>query len=149
VMNDQRKVMYEQRSEVMDAAAVDDVVLDMRVDTLNAIVGTACPPGSYPEQWDVPALKARVLEVTGLELPIEAWMSEETVEPEPPAERRPVVLVQAVEEHQQRHPVTRPGRIGERPRRLPAAPPRGGERATDALARVDVGDPAGRAVALV
>jgi preprotein translocase subunit SecA len=82
VMNDQRKVVYEQRSEIMDADAVDDVVLDMRVDTLNAIVGTACPPGSYPEQWDVPAIKARVLEVTGIELPIEAWMSEETVEPE-------------------------------------------------------------------
>jgi preprotein translocase subunit SecA len=82
VMNDQRKVVYEQRSEIMDAEAVDDVVLDMRVDTINAIVGTACPPGSYPEQWDVPALKARVLEVTGIDAPIEAWMDEDAVEPE-------------------------------------------------------------------
>jgi preprotein translocase subunit SecA len=82
VMNDQRKVIYEQRSEVMDAAAVDDVVLDMRVDTLNAIVGTFCPPGSYPEQWDVAALKAKVGEITGMDPPIEAWMDEEAVEPE-------------------------------------------------------------------
>jgi preprotein translocase subunit SecA len=82
VMNDQRKVVYEQRSEIMDAEAVDDVVIDMRVDTLNAIVGTACPPGSYPEQWDIPALKAKVLEVTGIDAPIEAWMDEEAVEPE-------------------------------------------------------------------
>jgi preprotein translocase subunit SecA len=82
VMNDQRKVIYEQRSEVMDAEAVDDVVLDMRVDTINAIVGTACPPGSYPEQWDIPALKAKVLEVTGIDAPIETWMDEEAVEPE-------------------------------------------------------------------
>ena len=82
VMNDQRKVVYEQRSEIMDAEAVDDVVVDMRVDTINAIVGSACPPGSYPEQWDVAGLKARVLEVTGIDAPIEAWMDEEAVEPE-------------------------------------------------------------------
>ncbi len=53
VMNDQRKVIYEQRAEIMDSEAVDDVVVDMRHDTINAIVGTACPPGSYPEQWDI------------------------------------------------------------------------------------------------
>ncbi|HEY6815679.1 MAG TPA: preprotein translocase subunit SecA [Croceibacterium sp.] len=82
VMNDQRKVVYEQRSEIMDAEAVDDVVIDMRVDTINAIVGTVCPPGSYPEQWDVAALKDRIAEVTGIDAPIEAWMDEETVEPE-------------------------------------------------------------------
>ena len=82
VMNDQRKVVYEQRSEIMDADAVDDVVTDMRVDTINALVGTACPPGSYPEQWDVEALKARIADVLGIEAPIEAWMNEEAVEPE-------------------------------------------------------------------
>jgi preprotein translocase subunit SecA len=82
VMNDQRKVVYEQRSEVMDAEAVDDVVVDMRVDTINAIVGTVCPPGSYPEQWDIAALKTKVLDVTGIEAPIEAWMDEDAVEPE-------------------------------------------------------------------
>ena len=87
VMNDQRKVIYEQRSEVMDAEAVDDVVLDMRVDTINAIVGTFCPPGSYPEQWDVAALKDRIAEVTGIDAPIAAWMEEEAVEPEMIEER--------------------------------------------------------------
>ncbi len=67
VMNDQRKVIYEQRAEIMDAEAVDDVVADMRADTVNAIVGEACPPGSYPEQWNIAQLKARVSEVFGLE----------------------------------------------------------------------------------
>ena len=74
---------------------------------------------------------------------------EEPVEPELPAERRPMVLVQAVQEHQQRQPVTSAGRVRERPRRLPAAAPHGAERATDALTRIHVGDPAGRAVVLV
>ncbi|MEO6152157.1 MAG: preprotein translocase subunit SecA [Croceibacterium sp.] len=83
VMNDQRKVVYEQRSEIMDADAVDDVVIDMRHDTVNALVGTACPPGSYPEQWDVAGLKARILDVLGIDAPIESWMDEsEAIEPE-------------------------------------------------------------------
>jgi len=82
VMNDQRKVIYEQRADIMDAATVDEVVADMRQDTVNAIVGDACPPGSYPEQWDVPMLKARSLDVLGVEVPIEAWMEEDGVDPE-------------------------------------------------------------------
>ncbi|MDY7099372.1 MAG: SEC-C metal-binding domain-containing protein, partial [Pseudomonadota bacterium] len=82
VMNDQRKVVYEQRAEIMDSEAVDDVVVDMRHDTINAIVGTACPPGSYPEQWDIAGLKERVEEVFGLQIPVEEWLEEDQVEPE-------------------------------------------------------------------
>jgi preprotein translocase subunit SecA len=81
VMNDQRKVIYEQRADIMDSAAVGDVVVDMRQDTINALVGDACPPGSYPEQWNVEALKARTLEVLGLVVPIDEWMQEDHLEP--------------------------------------------------------------------
>lgn len=87
VMNDQRKVIYEQRADIMDAEAVGDVVTDMRHDTVNAIVGDACPPGSYPEQWDVEALSARVRDVLGIEIPLEAWMQEEAIEPDTIEER--------------------------------------------------------------
>ncbi|MFM5884521.1 MAG: SEC-C metal-binding domain-containing protein, partial [Novosphingobium sp.] len=82
VMNDQRKVIYEQRADIMDADAVDDVVVDMRHDTINALVGDACPPGSYPEQWDLATLKTRALDVLGVEAPIEDWLSEDGIEPE-------------------------------------------------------------------
>ncbi len=82
VMNDQRKVIYEQRGEIMESETVDDVVVDMRHDTINALVGTACPPGSYPEQWDVEGLKEKVGEVFGLEFPFDEWMEEDQVEPE-------------------------------------------------------------------
>jgi preprotein translocase subunit SecA len=81
VMNDQRKVIYEQRADIMDADAVGDVVIDMRGDTINAIVGDACPPGSYPEQWNVEALKARIADVVGLAIPIDEWMQEDHLEP--------------------------------------------------------------------
>lgn len=82
VMNDQRKVIYEQRAEIMDAETVGDVVEDMRHETVNAMVADACPPGSYPEQWDIPMLKTRVEEVLALTPDIDSWMSEETLEPE-------------------------------------------------------------------
>ncbi|WBY15573.1 preprotein translocase subunit SecA [Erythrobacteraceae bacterium WH01K] len=82
VMNDQRKVIYEQRADIMDADAVDEVVVDMRHDTINAIVGNACPPGSYPEQWDIEGLKERATEVLGLTPDIDAWLEEDQVEPE-------------------------------------------------------------------
>ncbi|GMM60262.1 preprotein translocase subunit SecA [Novosphingobium pituita] len=87
VMNDQRKVIYEQRSDIMDAQAVDDVVLDMRHETINAIVGDACPPGSYPEQWNVEGLKERVAEVLGMTPPIDDWLEEDAVEPDLISER--------------------------------------------------------------
>ena len=82
VMNDQRKVIYEQRAEIMDSEAVDDVVVDMRHDTVNNIVGEACPPETYPEQWDVAGLKQRLTDVLGLEPPIDAWLQEDEVDPE-------------------------------------------------------------------
>ncbi|WP_394728402.1 preprotein translocase subunit SecA [Altererythrobacter sp. GH1-8] len=82
VMNDQRKVIYEQRGEIMETDTVEEVVTDMRHDTINSIVGTACPPGSYPEQWDIEGLKEKVEDVFGIQPPIDLWLEEEAVEPE-------------------------------------------------------------------
>ncbi len=82
VMNDQRKVIYEQRAEIMDSEAVDDVVVDMRHDAINAIVAEHCPAGSYPEQWDIDGLKTRVEEAFGMSFPMEDWLEEDSIEPE-------------------------------------------------------------------
>jgi preprotein translocase subunit SecA len=82
VMNDQRKVIYEQRSDIMDAEAVDDIVEDMRNETVNTLVGEHCPMGTYPEQWDVEGLKKRCAEVLGLAPDIDSWLQEEAIEPE-------------------------------------------------------------------
>ena len=87
VMNDQRKVIYEQRADIMDADAVDDVVIDMRHDTINALVGDACPPHSYPEQWDVAALTAKLNDVLGIDAPIADWIAEDGIDPEHIEER--------------------------------------------------------------
>lgn len=82
VMNDQRKVIYEQRADIMDAETVDDVVTDMRAETVNGLVADCCPPDTYPEQWNVEALKERVADVLNLAPDVDAWVQEEAVEPE-------------------------------------------------------------------
>lgn len=87
VMNDQRKVIYEQRADIMDADTVGDVVTDMRAETVNAIVGEACPPNSYPEQWDVEGMKTRLAEVLNIAPPIDDWLNEDALDPEIVTER--------------------------------------------------------------
>ncbi len=91
VMNDQRKVIYGQRDEIMDAEGVDDVVEDMRNDTVNAIVSDHCPMGTYPEQWDIDGLKAKCDELLALNPDIDSWLQEEAMEPEIIEERLAVM----------------------------------------------------------
>ncbi len=80
VMNDQRKVIYEQRAEIMDADHVSDVIEDFRAETITSLVAASCPPGTYPEQWDVAGLKEGVDDLLGLQPPIDSWLQEESVE---------------------------------------------------------------------
>ncbi|GAA3711278.1 preprotein translocase subunit SecA [Sphingomonas cynarae] len=87
VMNDQRKVIYEQRADIMDAETVGDMVSDMRAETVNTIVGDACPPNSYPEQWNVEGMKAQLADVLNLYPPIDDWLQEEAIDPELVTER--------------------------------------------------------------
>jgi preprotein translocase subunit SecA len=87
VMNDQRKVIYEQRADIMDAESVSETIIDMRAETVAAIVTVHCPEGTYPEQWDVAGLKESIDAVFGLQPPIEEWLEEEAVEPELITER--------------------------------------------------------------
>ncbi len=82
VMNDQRKVIYEQRGEIIDSETVDDAMTAMRAETVNAIVADACPPGSYPEQWDIEAMKERVANILDLSPPFDEWMQEDAVDAE-------------------------------------------------------------------
>jgi preprotein translocase subunit SecA len=98
VMNDQRKVIYEQRADIMDADAVGDVVTDMRSETVNAIVGESCPPNTYPEQWDIDGLKARVMEIFGFEPPVDEWLKEESVDPEMLVDRLEALTSQQLED---------------------------------------------------
>ena len=77
VMNDQRKVIYEQRADIMDADAVGDVVIDMRHAVVNTVVGGAVPPDSYPEQWNVEGLREQAQELLGVDAPVAEWIANE------------------------------------------------------------------------
>jgi len=77
VMNDQRKVIYEQRADIMDAEAVGDVVVDMRHAVVNTIVGDAVPPDSYAEQWNVEGLREQAQELLGVDVPVAEWIATE------------------------------------------------------------------------
>jgi len=82
VMNDQRKVIYDQRSDIMDAEAVDDIIEDMLSDAVSNLVGDHCPEGTYPEQWDVDGLKQKCADILGLAPDIDTWLQEDGLEPE-------------------------------------------------------------------
>ena len=112
VMNDQRKVIYEQRADIMDADTVGDVVDDMRAETVNALVGEAIPPNSYPEQWDIELLKERIDRVFGSTPPFDDWVKEEAVEPEMFVERLQALADAQIERQDRRDPGRRldPGR---------------------------------------
>jgi preprotein translocase subunit SecA len=70
VSNDQRKVIYQQRNELLEATDVKETITAMRGDVLDSTIATYIPPNSVEEQWDVPGLEKALLADTGLELPI-------------------------------------------------------------------------------
>ncbi len=79
VMNDQRKVIYEQRIELMDTQDVSETVTTMREEVIEDMVTEHIPPKAYPEQWDVEGLKLAAARVLALDLPIEDWANEEGI----------------------------------------------------------------------
>ncbi len=76
VSNDQRKVIYEQRNELLEATDVAETINAMRQDVLNTMIASHIPAGSVEEQWDVAGLEAELTEETGLTLPIAQWLEE-------------------------------------------------------------------------
>jgi preprotein translocase subunit SecA len=79
VMNDQRKVIFEQRVDLMRDDAVAETVTDMRHDVVDILVAKHVPENAYPEQWDVAGLKEELNRVLGLDLPVDAWAKEEGI----------------------------------------------------------------------
>jgi preprotein translocase subunit SecA len=76
VANDQRKVIYEQRNELLEATDVGTTIAAMREDVLISMIATHIPPESVEEQWDVPALERELKAETGLELPLQKMLED-------------------------------------------------------------------------
>jgi preprotein translocase subunit SecA len=82
VVSEQRKVIYEQRLDVIASDDIGSTVDDLRAETVNGMVDERCPEGSYPEQWDLAGLKASALDLLGVDLPVDAWLAEDGLDPE-------------------------------------------------------------------
>lgn len=76
VANDQRKVIYEQRNELLEAADVGETIQAMREDVLTSTIATHIPPGSVEEQWDIPSLERELKAEANLDLPLQQMLEE-------------------------------------------------------------------------
>ncbi|MFN7610383.1 MAG: SEC-C metal-binding domain-containing protein, partial [bacterium] len=79
VMNDQRKVIYEQRREIMQSTALAEVIDEFREEVIETIVHKAMPQGTYPEQWDIEGLSEDVKRLLAVDAPVRDWAKEEGV----------------------------------------------------------------------
>ena len=80
VMNDQRKVIFGQRREIMEAEDLAEITQDMRHQVIDDLVTQFMPPKSYADQWDTEGLQAAVSENLGLDAPVAQWAAEEGVD---------------------------------------------------------------------
>ena len=87
VMNDQRKVVFGQRRDIMGAEEIAEVAKDMRDQVIEDMVNAHMPPKTYSDQWDVDGLKEAARKVLGVDLPIETWATEDGVDQEVAMER--------------------------------------------------------------
>src|SRR6056297_2861327 len=94
VMNEQRKVIFKQRLDIMKADDLSETIKDMRGEVIDDLVDQYMPPKTYADQWDMEGLYAAVIERLNLDVPVMAWGEEEGVDDEEIAER----LEKAVDE---------------------------------------------------
>jgi preprotein translocase subunit SecA len=77
VANDQRKVIYQQRNELMESDDISDSITAIRNDVVNAVISQYVPPGSIEEQWNIQGLTEAIERDFGLSLPIQKWLDED------------------------------------------------------------------------
>ncbi len=79
VMNDQRKVIFEQRKELMRSDDIGDIVSDMREEVLEDVINDTMPKDAMSDKWNLHGLHEEILRIFGLDLPIKDWANEEGI----------------------------------------------------------------------
>lgn len=87
VINDQRKAIFEQRTEVLDSSDLKDVVSDFRYECAEGLVNRHMPPKTFAEQWNIDTITAEAKEVFGFEPPFAKWAAEDGVDQDDILER--------------------------------------------------------------
>ena len=78
VANDQRKVIYQQRNELLESDDISDTLAQIRADVIESVFRSFVPPDTAEEAWNIPALKAAMQEDFGLDLPLETWLAQDS-----------------------------------------------------------------------
>jgi preprotein translocase subunit SecA len=87
VMNEQRKVIFTQRRDIMEDSDLSEVARDMRLQVIDDLIDEYMPPKSYADQWDTEGLYAAIISDLGMDVPVIAWAAEEGVDDEDIRER--------------------------------------------------------------
>ena len=87
VMNDQRKVIFEDRRKMMAQESLEPTIAEMRAGVIDDLVVKHVPPDAYPEAWDIAGLKQEIAEKLNLDLPVGDWAKEEGIADEEMTER--------------------------------------------------------------
>jgi preprotein translocase subunit SecA len=77
VANDQRKVIYQQRDDLLHSESITDAIANMRKDVLQAIFRTHVPVNSIDEQWDIAGLEQSLSNEFGVDLPVQSWLDDD------------------------------------------------------------------------
>ncbi|MCH7508047.1 MAG: preprotein translocase subunit SecA [Proteobacteria bacterium] len=96
VANDQRRVVYQQRSELMEAEEIGEIISEMRHDVFHEVIDQFIPPGSIDEQWEVPALEKALDGEFGVHVPVNQWLAEDDQVHEEVLRQR---IIEAVDVH--------------------------------------------------
>ena len=86
-MNDQRKVIFEQRIEIMRGHDIAETIADMRHHVIDDAVAKFIPANAYAEQWDMDGLRQRLRQVIAMDIPVDEWAKEEGIADEEIRER--------------------------------------------------------------
>ncbi|MGE0282246.1 MAG: preprotein translocase subunit SecA [Rhizobiaceae bacterium] len=98
VMNDQRKVIFEQRLDLMDGESLSETVDEMRQDVIEDLIAKHVPENAYAEQWDIEGLKEGIGQQLNLDLPVDEWAKEEGIADEEMRDRLTEAANQAAAE---------------------------------------------------
>ncbi|EDN68524.1 SecA protein [Beggiatoa sp. PS] len=102
IANDQRKIIYEQRHELMEVESIEDMIKTIRHDILMKFIDNYIPPQSLDEFWDLPGLEGGIEERFGLRFPIKKWVDEDhSLHEEPLREKIEQAILDAYAEKEQ------------------------------------------------
>ena len=87
VTNEQRKIIYEQRRQLLEIDSVHDIIKDMRRDAFENVVYSLAPERTAPEDWDAEALRQEILQLSNIDVPFHEWKNEPGITPEEMVDR--------------------------------------------------------------